>query len=125
MPLEAINDLFIKAVAKNPSALLKSPGNNPGLGMISVTKDFFQTAPGKITAESAENDVLGFFSLVMSYAKSAAAAAFDESPKQKFSIMPRSDFITLYNQVKSAVNPPLYDIVKILACYDTNPSGPR
>ena len=53
----------------------------------------------------------------MSYAKGAGEEAKDESPRNIISIMPRTDWINLFKQVKSAVPGSLYEIVKILACY--------
>lgn len=115
LPLEAIFDLFSKSIRGEPSALL--PRIQPGRNMVYVTKDFFQTVPNGISADSVKNDVLGFFSLVISYAKGARTEAEDESPKNIISIMPRTDWTNLFNQVKAAIPGSLYDIVKILACY--------
>jgi quinol-cytochrome oxidoreductase complex cytochrome b subunit len=68
--------------------------------------------------------VLGFFSLVISYAKAAAPnqqppVYENKSPKFKTSIMPRTEFVTLYAQVKATLpgTGSLYDLVKILECY--------
>jgi hypothetical protein len=124
MPLEAISDLFERAVENMAvgSQLLRTI--TPGSNMVYVTSDFFQASPGGISADNVRKDVLGFFSLILSYTKLAYTnGAFNRSPKSFFSIMPRSNFITLYNQVKDVVKPPLYDIVKILACYQYNPLG--
>ena len=115
LPLEAIQDLFSKAVKDEPSALI--PAIQPSRGMVYVTKDFFQANPNGITSDSVKDDVLGFFSLVISYAKGAREEATDESPKNIISIMPRTDWTNLFKQVKSAVPGSLYEIVKILACY--------
>lgn len=121
LPLEAINDLFSKAVAGQNSPLLSSI--NPGRGMVFVNKDFFQSKPNGISSTAVKDDVLGFFSLVMSYAKGAKAFEEDASPKELTSIMPRTDFTNLFKQVKSAVPGTLYDIVKVLACYKNTANG--
>ena len=126
LPLEAISDLFSKAVIKTASALL--PTTLPEKNMVWVTTDFFQSNPNSISADSVKADVLGFFSLILSYAKSATTEDVDEdvSPKTLTSIMPRTEFTTIFAQVKSRVplNPnTLYELVKILACYKNNAGG--
>lgn len=67
--------------------------------MVYVTKDFFQSKPNRISSESFEADVLGFFSLVIPYAKSARTEVEDQSPKDLTSLMPRTDFTNLFKQV--------------------------
>ena len=84
--------------------------------MVTVTKEFFQSSPSGMSSDDVEDDLLGFFSLVMTYTK--AADQVDESGiKALMSIMPRTDFTTMFKLVKSKVKGDLYDIVKILACY--------
>lgn len=101
-------------MAKSTSVLLRT---NPGNRMVYVTKDFFQSKPNGISSDSVKDDVLGFFSLVVLYAKSAKVEEDDDSPKDLLSIMPRTDFTNLFKQVKPAVPGKLYDIVSTLACY--------
>jgi hypothetical protein len=122
LPFEAINDLF--AAALNPpvtSPLL--PSVRPANNIVSVTQKFFQSSPNGISQDSVKADVLGFFSLVISYAKFATSTNppnyQERSPKFTISIMPRTEFVTLYNQVKSTLpgTGTLYNLVKILACY--------
>lgn len=120
MPLEAISDLFGKAVANpfQPSELL--PTTFPDRNMVSVSKDFFQSTPNGISKDSVDPQVLGFFSLVLSYAKGARTESEDTSPKEIHSIMPRTEFITIFDQVKDKVSlkpNSLYQLVKILACH--------
>lgn len=88
--------------------------------MVYVTKDFFQSKPNGISSDSVKADVLGFFSLVISYAKSARTEDEDKSHKELTSLMPRTDFTNLFKQVQPAVPGTLYDMVKILACYKNN-----
>ena len=121
LPLEAIQDLFSKAVGSQSSPLLSRI--NPGRGMVYVTKDFFQAKPNGISSDTVKDDVLGFFSLVVSYAKGAKDEEEDTSPKEIISLMPRTDWTNLFNQVKPAVPGTLYDIVKILACYSGSGSS--
>jgi len=121
LPLEAIHDLISKATGGAPSALL--PGIRPGQNMVYVTKDFFQAHPNDISPDTVKDDVLGFFSLVTSYAKGAKKESVDESPKNIISIMPRTDWTNLFKRLNSPVPSPLYDIVKILACYKNVDGG--
>lgn len=91
--------------------------------MVWVRSEFFQAKPNGITSSSVKDDGLGFFSLVLSYAKAAELNLSGDSPKKLTSIMPRTDFGTMFKQVKSQVQSgltgttSLYDIVNVLACY--------
>ena len=94
--------------------------------MVWVSKEFFQSKPNTISSDSVKNDVLGFFSLILSYAKNARFEEDDASPKELTSIMPRTEFTTIFAQVKSAIPlkpSTLYELVKILACYKNNANG--
>ena len=124
LPFEAINDLFATALANGKSPLL--PIFRPSTNIVSVTQDFFQASPNGISQDIVKADVFGFLSLIVSYAKQATEPPTDrnlyktESPKTTISIMPRTDFVTLYAQVQSALplgSGTLYDLVKVLACY--------
>ena len=123
LPLEGISDLFTKAVAGKASDLLPTI---PMQSMVWVSKDFFQSNPNSISADSVKADVLGFFSLILSYAKNARDEDEDKSPKELTSIMPRTEFTTIFAQVKTSVplNPnTLYGLVKVLACYKNDANG--
>ncbi len=92
--------------------------------MVWVKSEFFQSKPNGIASSTIKSDGLGFFSLVLSYAKSADQVRKGSSPKLLTSIMPRTDFGTMLKlilpQVKSGLTggpTSLYDLVKILACY--------
>ena len=106
LPLEAIHDLVGKAIANEASPLL--PGIRPGKGMVYVTKEFFQANPNGISSDSVKADVLGFFSLVMSYAKGALTVTSGNNPKTIVSIMPRTDWTNLFYQIKPVVPGSLY-----------------
>ena len=123
LPLEGISDLFSKVIVDTPSDLLPTIRL---LKMVWVSKDFFQSNPNTISADSVKADVLGFFSLILSYAKNAGQQDEDKSPKELTSIMPRTEFTTIFAQVKPTVplNPnTLYGLVKVLACYKNNVNG--
>ncbi|KAJ5105830.1 hypothetical protein NUU61_003177 [Penicillium alfredii] len=122
LPLAGLYDLLGKYVAKTHSALLPNRRQKP---MIHVTKDFFQSKPNGLDSGSVEDDVLGFFSLIMSFAKASSAnpnepIEEDESLKELTVIMPRTDFTSIYHSVKSSIPGDLYPIVKTLACYKNN-----
>ena len=128
LPFEAISDLEAEALGTTNSPLL--PSVRPGRGVVSVTKDFFQSSPNGISSDSVKADVLGFFGVVISYAKGATDISDNptygtSSPKITTSIMPRTEFVTLYAQVKSTLpgSGTLYDLVKILACYTNQEDG--
>ncbi|KAL8968353.1 MAG: hypothetical protein Q9183_002498 [Haloplaca sp. 2 TL-2023] len=122
LPLEAISDLFMKAVGPIPNSPLLAT-YRPGGGMVSITPDFFQSSPNGIAPDSVKADVFGFLSLVVSYVKKATPTDPPKyetrSPKFTMSIMPRTDFVAMYAQVKAALpgTGSLYDLVKILSCY--------
>ena len=93
--------------------------------MVWVNKDFFQSAP-ECNEENVRDDVLAFFSLVLSYAKSgniASGKPEDTSIKAASSIMPRTDFLTIYNDVKSGIQGDLYELVRVLLCYKNDQNG--
>ncbi|KAJ5587661.1 uncharacterized protein N7459_003426 [Penicillium hispanicum] len=117
MPLKAINYIFTQRTASNLPLLPKIARANQN--MVTVTSEFFQASPNGISASSVGDDVLGFFSLVLTYAK-AADKMDNESPKYLSSIMPRTDFTTMFSLVKSKVPGTLYDLVNTLACYKNN-----
>lgn len=124
LPFEAISDLFAESIVTSPSSpLLPATANIAKRNKISVTSKFFQSSPNGITSGSVKQDLLGFFSLVVSYAKAASSTDppiyQEESPKSRLSIMPRTDFVTLYAQVSGALpgSDTLYNLVKVLACY--------
>lgn len=121
LPLEAINDLMMFAVDENsPQNALsgKRWGN-----CVWVNEDFFKSKPSGITS-SVGQDVMGFLSLVLTYAKSTSQLSADNSVKSLSSIMPRTNFVTMYASIKSKLGPKLsgssglYNLVKTLACYE-------
>jgi hypothetical protein len=127
MPLEGIGALFEKAVeASSPPSSLLAQNRFLSKGMVYVTSGFFQTSPGKVTNPGP--DVMAFFSLILSYVKNdlAGNVDIDIGLKNTMSIMPRTDFVTMYNQIKSSLpSEPgsLYSILKVLVCYKYNKGG--
>jgi hypothetical protein len=92
--------------------------------LVVVTDEYFQTTPNGIDKTEVSDDVLGFCSLVLSYAKAAGKPLIgDESPKLRLTFMPRTEFNTMYNQVKSKLKGDLFALFDTLACYKTNKHG--
>lgn len=76
-----------------------------------------------MSPDDVTQDMLGFFSVVLSYAKSSDKLKDNQSPKHLTSIMPRTDFTTMFNLIRHSVPVPLYPLIKILACYEETSSG--
>ena len=127
MPLEAIQDLFEKTIKKTSSVL--KPDRAPP-GTVWVTKDFFAKSPGGVSGDSLKDDTLGFFSLVMSYAKADKCPDDEDcanSVKDVTSIMPRNDFSSIYKLLKDNGGMPditgsLWDLVLALSCFKNSGS---
>lgn len=83
--------------------------------MVWVNKDFFQSAPNNMC--EVDDDVLGFFSLLLSYVKPNELRDPGDSPKHMSTIMPRTDFVTIYNDVKAKIQGDLYELARVLLCY--------
>ncbi|OJJ37499.1 hypothetical protein ASPWEDRAFT_457132 [Aspergillus wentii DTO 134E9] len=90
-----------------------------------VTEDYFQAKPNGIDKNHVTDDVLAFASLVLSYAKAAKKdLKADESPKLRMAFMPRTEFNTLYKQVKPKLPGGLFNLFNTLACYTTTQQRP-
>ena len=124
MPLHAINELFQSVKESRKGPLLPGYPSQQSK-MVWANKRFFQSAP-ECNEEDVGDDVLGFFSLVLSYAKSGNTALGkpeEKSIKAASSIMPRTDFLTIYNDVKSGIQGDLYELVRVLLCYKNSQEG--
>lgn len=118
LPLEAINNLMYKAVVGQHSPLLGSVKKH----MVWVHPEFFRNSPGGLTEGNVDEDVRGFLALILSYAKASQFVTPQSSPKFLTSIMPRTDFVTMYDMVRDALEEEsLWDVVKHLACYRNEP----
>lgn len=127
MPLAAINDIMLKYVRNEQSVLLPKIRR---LKITAVTKDFFQSKPFNMDGSAVSQDVMGFLSLVLSYAKNARLMDEDTSIKDLTSVMPRTDFTTIYGLIKSelpthAEGWSLYTLVNILSCYENTGNDVR
>ena len=124
LPYESIHDLFVKAVSPNNHMISWLLPEQPGTNMVAVTTAFFRDNPLGISPNIITEDVLGFFSLILSYAKNAHKLVANQSPKHINSIMPRTDFSTMFNDVRHNLpngfrnlGGSLYYVVARLACY--------
>ena len=124
MPLEALYSLMKEQLA-NPTDHNILDGVCPrGPFLTVVTKDYFQSNTNGIDASKLTDDVLGFCSLVLSYAKAASENLRpDQSPKLFLTFMPRTEFNTIFSQVKSKIPGDLFELFNNLACYKTDQNG--
>jgi hypothetical protein len=124
MPLEGLYSLMKEQNADPDPGPDRNILDGFGGDLALVTKDYFKTNPNDINEDSVTDDVLGFCSLVLTFAKSASKALTgDESPKLRSSFMPRTEFNTIYNQVKSKFKGDLFALFDVLACYKTDSEG--
>lgn len=127
MPLEALYSLMKEQLAQ-PAP---QPGRNildgicpRGDYLIVVTQEYFQSNINGIDGSKVTDDVLGFCSLVLSYAKAASnKLQKDQSPKLFLTFMPRTEFNTIFSSVKSKIPGDLFDLFNSLACYTIDKNG--
>jgi hypothetical protein len=125
MPFEALYSLMKENVQNPQSGRNIINGETTvttGQNIQLVTKDYFRShSLPLIDADKVTDDVLGFCTLVLSYAKAAnKPQEEDVSPKHWIPFMPRTEFTTLYAQVRSKIPGALFDVFNILACYKTD-----
>ncbi|RDL32656.1 Uncharacterized protein BP5553_09112 [Venustampulla echinocandica] len=128
MPLEALYSLMKEDLAdilppeRNILAGSETArAGNPDAGnLFVVTDQYFQSNTNGINQSKVSDDVLGFCSLVLSYAKGAHyPLGRDQSPKLMLPFMPRTEFNTIFQQVKSKIPGDLFTLFNSLACYKT------
>lgn len=118
LPLAAVNEVIYMALTGEKNALLSDAERGSKKNFVWVNKDFFQAIPEGNRPEDVSEDAMGFLSLVLSYAKNAERRAdTSASPKSSISIMPRTDFASLYQDVSGSLKGDLYQLVSLLACY--------
>ena len=131
MPLEALYSLMkenVQDVTDGRNILNGDTGISRGQNTQLVTKDYFQDLSLKVDVGKINDAVLGFCTLVLSYAKAANKPIDPDdpntqemSPKSWIPFMPRTEFVTMYRAVKSffPADNELFDIFNTLACYKT------
>jgi hypothetical protein len=124
MPLEGLYSLMLENIQDPQTGrniLNGATSFITGQNIQLVTREYFQSASLKIDASTVTDDMLGFCTLVLSYAKAAdLEQAPDVSPKHKIPFMPRTEFNTIYAQVSSKFTTSLFDVFDTLACYKTD-----
>ncbi|KAL9084424.1 MAG: hypothetical protein Q9165_008062 [Trypethelium subeluteriae] len=124
MPLEALYSLMqenLRGTLNGRNILNGQTSFTTGQNLQLVTKEYFQSASLKMDPNKITDDVLGFCTLVLSYAKAADKdQPADTSPKHWLTFMPRTEFNTIYSSVKSKFSGPLFDVFNTLACYKTD-----
>ena len=125
MPLEALYSLMIANQADPDEKNILDGTNSRTDGVVIIaTQDYFQSNPNRLDKTKMTDDVLGFCSLVLSYARSASnRLAGNQSPKLFMVFMPRTEFITLFGIVKSKLIDDLFKLFDNLACYKTLKNG--
>jgi hypothetical protein len=126
MPLEALYSLMQENLKETETGRNIHDGetsHSTGQNIQLVTQDYFQSSSLGIPASSVSDDMLGFCTLVLSYAKAANREQTpDVSPKHWLTFMPRTEFNTIYAQVSLKFMSPLFDMFNTLACYKTDSS---
>lgn len=122
MPLEALYSLMKENIADPDKGRNKLNGDSArysgGKLIALVTEEHFQSQPNGIDGSKVGDDVLGFLTLVLSYAKAAKEGLRpDQSPKLFIPFMPRTEFNTIYQQVSSQLCGDLFELFRVLACY--------
>lgn len=132
MPLEALYSLMkenVQGVKDSRNILNGDTGITRGQNIQLVTKVYFTNHLSlRVDVEKINDAVLGFCTLVLSYAKAANKPVDpndpntqEMSPKSWIPFMPRTEFVTIYSAVKSffPADNELFDIFNTLACYKT------
>ena len=119
MPLEALYSLMIENQANpNEKNILDGTNFRVEAILVLVTQAYFQSNPNDIDESQETDDVLAFYSLVLSYAKAAKNRLMaNQSPKLFTVFMPRTKFITLFEIVKSKLKGDPFQLFNNLACY--------
>ena len=122
MPLEALYSLMEEQqrdLVSPERNILNGVNFDPGT-LVVVAKNYFQSNKNGMDQSKDSDDVHGFCTLVLSYAKTATRKLKrDQSPKLFLTFMPRTEFNTIYNMVKSKFKGDLFDLFNNLACYTT------
>lgn len=119
----------VKGETVNRNVINGDTGFNRGQNLQLVTEKYFDGVSLKVDVKKINDAVLAFCTLVLSYAKAANKPvrrtdpnAREMSPKSWIPFMPRTEFVTIHNAVKSFFPPDdeLFDIFNTLACYKTD-----
>ncbi|KAI9825120.1 MAG: hypothetical protein M1832_001440 [Thelocarpon impressellum] len=104
MPLEVIQSCFVSRLESCP---ILSSNTRTVDRLVKVERRHFERFT-KIAPADVDDEFLGFFSLVTSYALAAKDGNRDTGPKQALPIMPRTNFATMYKEyVQKKIRPEL------------------
>lgn len=117
--MAALNAVFKYAKTARPLTNPLLPGINSFVeDMVWVNKNFLQSSPQGIKVEDVTAEEMAFFSLILSYVKTKPGVMVDDSFKKRSPIMPRTNFVSLYEGVESSLKgKDLYELVQVLVCY--------
>ncbi|KAJ5201417.1 uncharacterized protein N7498_006080 [Penicillium cinerascens] len=126
LPMAALNVVFKYAKTSNSwTNPLLPAAQRMAKDMVWVNKNFFQSSPQGIKAKDVTAEEMAFFSLVLSYVKTDPEITAKTSFKNRSPIMPRTNFVSLFEGVESSLKgKDLYELVQLLACYkNVKPDG--
>ncbi|KAL9599611.1 MAG: hypothetical protein Q9179_003502 [Wetmoreana sp. 5 TL-2023] len=113
MPLAAVYQLFVvvKKYGRSSSDIFADVKKD-AIHVVSK-EDFTELRLDAIKSQGITDDLQGFLSVVISYAKATRRMKPEDGPKHSLSIMPRADFVAMYKFVKDKIEPQYQD-----GCYD-------
>ncbi|KAK4690181.1 hypothetical protein P7C71_g6540, partial [Lecanoromycetidae sp. Uapishka_2] len=121
MPMEGVLQVLTDGKAKYKRDVLINIGQDYNEKIIVVNKASFQFF-GRIRQTDINDEFLGFFSLLISYCVAASEGEAAHGPKRGLNIMPRTNFLTMYNkfardklQDQFVLGTSLYDIIRGIA----------
>ena len=127
MPMEGVLQVLKDSKAQVQADVLINLGQDYNRKIIIVNRDSFRRFE-RIDPNNINDEFLGFFSLLTSYCVAASEGDPAHGPKRGLNIMPRTNFLTMYNrfaqnklqaQFDSHPSTSLYDIVRELAEVET------
>lgn len=125
MPLEALYSLLKEnAQDHDKKNILDGSNFRYPHNVVLVKQAYFQSRPNDIDHQKFTDDVLAFCTLVLSYTKATTLKLKpDQSPKLFTAFMPRAEFNTLFQIVRSKLPGDLISLFNTLACYNTDLSS--
>ena len=106
MPLEAIYQLFVdlKGDGISSNAIMAEGSKRDNIHVVR-REDFRLLGLTGFKPADITDDLLGFLSLVVSYAKATRRMQAKDGPKHSLSVMPRTDFAAMYELVRKKIEP--------------------
>ena len=127
MPMEGVLEVLQDGKNGKQADVLINRGQAYNKKIIVVTKDSFKPFLD-IRQIDINDEFLGFFSLLISYCVAASEGEPAHGPKRGLNVMPRTNFLTMYNtfarnklQEQFKFSTSLYDIVRAIAAVEPGP----